>query len=89
MASNRPIHSIKANGVEIAIWEGDYKGEPTYSVTLQRSYKTDDGYKNTGFLRKTDLLITSRLLGQAFDYINDIRNAKTNTNDDAFNDDAF
>ena len=82
MANNKPIHNIKANGLDVAVWEGDYKGEPTYSVTIQRSYKTDDGYKNTGFLRKTDLLIAGRLLGQAFDYINDIRNTKTNDTED-------
>ena len=76
MSNNRPIHSIKSGGLDISIWENNFKDNTSYSVTMQRSYKTDDGWKQTNFLRKHDLLLASRLLEKAFDYINDIKVTK-------------
>jgi hypothetical protein len=76
--ANRPIKNFKSNGIDVAIWQGDFKGEPTYSVTIQRGYKTEKGYENTGFLRPNDLLVASHLLEQAFDYINSLRTTKGN-----------
>lgn len=80
-----PIHNIRASGIDVAIWENESgKYGVNYSVTIQRNYKTDDGYKSTGFLRKTDLLVASRLLEQAFDFIAGLKSGtkSTDTNDD-------
>jgi hypothetical protein len=82
-----PIKSFKNSGLSVAVWEGDYKGTPTYSVTIQRGYKADDGYKNTEFLRPQDLLLASRLLEQAFDYISTLRNGSRKTNNNSVGED--
>jgi len=85
MANNRPIHSIKSCGLDVAIWENNFKDGTSYSVTIQRSYKVEsEGWKQTGFLRKTDLLLAARLIEQAFDYINGIKVDKAGTTNDEF-----
>ena len=41
----RPIHSIRAGRVELAIWENTREPGPPFDVTLSRSYKDGETWK--------------------------------------------
>ena len=41
----RPIHSIRAGRVELAIWENTRETGPPFDVTLSRSYKDGETWK--------------------------------------------
>ena len=53
--ANKPIQKISNGRVSCAVWEGEYKGNKTYSFSFQKSYKGEDGWKNTGFFSMSDL----------------------------------
>ena len=67
---NAPVKTIRAGNIQVAIWENEYKGQKHYNCTVKKSYKTDDGWKDTDFLGKGDILFAIKALDDAFDFIN-------------------
>ena len=64
--ANTPVQKFKLGSVTAAVWKND-KG--FFSVTLQRSYKDGENWKNTDSLNPGDLLNAGKVLEQAGDYI--------------------
>ena len=50
-----PIKEISFGKVKAAVWEGDYQGKKTYSVTLNKSYLKDNKWNNSNYFTTTDL----------------------------------
>lgn len=69
--SSRPVAKFSGTGgVHVAIWKHrSEQGSDRYSIRIDRTYKTDNGYKTTGYLRDSDLLRVTKLLGAADDWI--------------------
>ena len=43
----KPVHEERAGAIRAAIWEQDGKDGVFYKFTLERLYKTPDGWKST------------------------------------------
>ena len=70
---NQPVDSIRLSNIEVSIWANrDSEGKLYHSVTLQRSYKNDQGYQSSGSLFQRDLPIASKALDMAFDRIREL-----------------
>ena len=62
----KPIKNIKYGQIELAIWQGEYNGKPTYSYSFQKSYKAQDGtWKQTNFFNDKELLQVGALVQRA------------------------
>lgn len=59
-----------SGGLHVAVWKHkSEQGYDRYSVRIERTYKDDEGYKSTDYLRDGDLLRVQKLISQADDWI--------------------
>ena len=67
MAEKQPVKKFRVGNITAAIWkgEGDF-----YNVTLQRSYKDGEEWKNTNSLGAGDLLNAMKVLDRAEAFCN-------------------
>lgn len=64
-ATPQPVSKVRIWPVEAAIWRnGEF-----YNVTLSKSYKDGDEYKNTHSLGRDDLLAAAKALDSAHSWI--------------------
>ena len=64
--ATQPVKRFRSYGIEASVWEHD-KG---YSVTLRKSYKTDDGsYKETNTYFMDDLPRLGLVAAEAYRFI--------------------
>ncbi len=61
----QPVKRFRVGNVTAAVWKNDN----FFSVTLQRSYKEGDEWKNTDNLAAGDLLNAAKVLERAEAYI--------------------
>lgn len=63
-----PAHKIRISNLTAVVWRN--AGEKTwYSVQLTRSYKADDGWRETDSLGPDDLLSAAKLLDLAHTWV--------------------
>ncbi|HYH63525.1 MAG TPA: hypothetical protein VD866_02395 [Urbifossiella sp.] len=63
-----PAHKIRISNLTAVVWRN--AGEkPWYSVQLTRSYKVDDGWRETDSLGHDDLLSAAKLLDLAHSWV--------------------
>ena len=67
--ADKPVKKFRIGFVQAAIWKNDSTNSSFYTVTLQRSYKDGDEYKNTDQLGSSDLLNAAKVLERAETYI--------------------
>ena len=68
--TNKPAHKMKIGRVSVAIWQRvDSLGRVRYSVSLYRTYKEGDTYKDTHTLDADDILHAMKLLDDAQNWI--------------------
>jgi hypothetical protein len=70
-SKNKPIHRLGpvwtgTARLEVAVWQSE---DRRLSLSFSRSYKVDDEWKRTQTLFPQDALPLSRLLAQAWDWI--------------------
>lgn len=65
--ANKPETRFRVGNVTATIWKND----SYFSVTLQRSYKDGDEWKNTDQLGSGDLLNAAKVLQRAETYISE------------------
>ncbi len=53
---SKPINKFSFGKVQGAVWENDYQGKKSYSMTFQKSYQDKDkNWKHTSFFTMVDL----------------------------------
>lgn len=53
---SQPVKEFQKGKMKVALWEGEYKGEVTYSFSIQKSYMDKDKkWQNTNFFTEPDL----------------------------------
>lgn len=72
---NKPIRTLRDANIKATIWRNDSEKGAFYSVNFSRSYKTDEGYKDTDTFSGSDLLKVAHLAGKAYDAIAKLRSA--------------
>jgi hypothetical protein len=65
----QPAHRIRSGTLQVTIWRNLAEKGNWYSVKLTRSYKTDEGYRDTDNLGHDDLLLAAKLLDMAHTWI--------------------
>lgn len=64
-----PAHKIRITNISAVIWRNSGDNGNWYSVQLSRSYKVDDGWRETDSLGFDDLLTAAKLLDLAHTFI--------------------
>jgi hypothetical protein len=65
-----PMYTDRSGRVKMAIWGHEVaKHQLRYSITLKRSYKVKDGYKETSSLDLRDLVDAIHLLNEAYELL--------------------
>lgn len=73
---SKPIAKVNMYPVTAAIWVNERDGKSYYSVTIERTYKDDDGkWKNTSTFNAGDLLLVAKAADLAHTEIAKIRAA--------------
>lgn len=71
--ADKPAAKLRDSYLEAAIWRNEGEKGDFYAVTLSRSYKDGDTWKDTPSLNSGDLLAAAHLLTRAHDAIRDLR----------------
>lgn len=66
---NKPVKRFRAGAVSAAIWENQSEKGSYATISLQRSYKDKEEWKNTRSLRVNDLPKAMLVLNSAFEYL--------------------
>lgn len=68
---NEPKHEIRVGAVKAAIWESDGGKGPFHTVTFNRLYKTDKGWRRSQSFSGRELDALKSTLEQATAWIHD------------------
>ncbi|MDH7501627.1 MAG: hypothetical protein QHJ82_02790 [Verrucomicrobiota bacterium] len=71
MQNNKPVHSVRIGTVKAAIWENRSGDATWYNVTVSRSYKDGDQWKNAETFGRDDLLALAKVVDLAHTWICD------------------
>lgn len=70
MAQNKPAHEVRLGKIRVTIWPNRSPNQGTwYSVTVSRSYKDGDAWKETSSFRRDDLPVVARAIDMAYAWI--------------------
>ena len=65
--SNKPVKQFRLRAISASIFENETeKGQTFFKVTVQRSYKTKDGFKSTNSFTRDDLPLVAELVTAAW-----------------------
>lgn len=68
--TNKPLQTLRDSTLTVTIWKNQGDKGPYYTAKLSRSYKdAQDNWQETDSLIGADLIKAQRLLGQAYDRI--------------------
>jgi hypothetical protein len=67
--SNRPVHVVRYGAIKAAVWLNQTASGPMHNVTLSRTYKDGDDWKESGSFGADDLLPASKALSEAHTWI--------------------
>jgi hypothetical protein len=65
----KPVHKVRAGGIEVAVWQKESDKGPWYSVSMSRSYKQGEEWKQSDSFGADDLLLLCKLLDRAHSWI--------------------
>lgn len=71
--ANRPVHTVRFGALKAAIWLNETSVGPIHNVTVSRSYKDGDTWKDSGSFGYDDLLPLAKALNAAHSWINEQR----------------
>jgi hypothetical protein len=67
--AQKPVHKIRAGAIEVAIWQRESDKGPWFNVTMSRTYKQGEEWKQADTFGTDDLLLLAKLLDQAHSWI--------------------
>ncbi len=78
MTERRPVHEIRLGRIKAAIWCNETQSGVMHNVTLQRIYRTDDGWETTTSFGRDDLPLIAKVADMAHTWIyQEASNGKT------------
>lgn len=66
---NQPVHTIRHRSIKASIWRNTTGKGPVYNVTVVRSYKDGNEWKDSHSFSYDDLPIVAKLLNDCHSYI--------------------
>lgn len=73
----RPVHTVRFGAIKAAIWLNDTSVGPIHNVTVTRSYKDGETWKDSGSFGFDDLLPLAKALNYAHSWINEQRSIQS------------
>lgn len=71
---NKPIKTLRERGgLKAAIWKNSSPKGSFYSVEITRTYRTEEGYRDSRSFNDSDLLVIARLAEKAHDAIGELK----------------
>lgn len=67
--SSRPEHTVKCGGIQLAIWANETTKGIFHSITIDKSYKDKDEWKQTKSLKPADLVKVQIGLTKVLEYL--------------------
>lgn len=77
----RPVHEVRFGNVKAAVWENRNQNGTWHSVSLSRSYKDGDAWRNVDSFGKDDLLLVAKAADLAHTWICEQRQSAAGTGD--------
>jgi hypothetical protein len=72
--ANKPVQQLRDGAIRAAIWANQGQENRTfYSVTISRTYKEGEEYRDSNSFSGADLLKLSRIAAKAYDAIAELR----------------
>lgn len=72
-AAKKPVHTVRFGALKAAVWLNETSVGPIHNVTVTRSYKDGDTWKDSGSFGYDDLLPLAKALNAAHSWINEQR----------------
>lgn len=69
MSDSRPVHEIRMGRIKAAIWVNETQNGRMLNVTIQRLYKSDDGWATTTSFGREDLPLVGKVADLAHTWI--------------------
>ena len=66
---NKPVHKIRIGNITASIWANEGQNGTFYNVTVSRSYKDGDQWKDTNSFNRDDLLVVAKLSDLAHTWV--------------------
>lgn len=79
--SHRPVHVVRFGALKAAVWENETSAGKMFNVTVSRSYKDGDDWKESQSFGLDDLLPLAKALDQAHTWICEERQRRKSEKD--------
>ena len=70
---NRPVHTVRHRRLRATIWKNQTEKGPIYNVTLSRSYRNGDEWRDSQSFSYDDLMNLAKVLFDAHSFISTLR----------------
>ena len=70
---NLPVHAVRHRNIKASIWRNETDKGPMYKVTVTRSYKENEEWRDTHSFGYDDLMNVAKLMYDAHSYISSVR----------------
>ena len=66
---SKPVHVVRYGAIKAAIWRNETSAGPMHNVTLTRTYKEGDEWRESTSFGADDLLVLAKALNDAHSWI--------------------
>lgn len=70
---NRPVHVVRYGSIKAVVWRNETSAGPICNITVARSYKDGDQWKESNSFGYEDLLPLAKCLDLAHSWIHDAK----------------
>ena len=74
--NNKPVHVVRFGAIKAAVWLNETANGPIHNVTIARTYKEGDEWRESGSFGADDLLAAAKALDRAHTWIFEQRQAQ-------------
>ena len=68
-ASNKPSHVVRYGGIKAVVWQNQTSNGPMYNVTVARTYRDGEEWKESSSFGADELLTLAKALNEAHTWI--------------------
>ncbi|MAT70099.1 MAG: hypothetical protein CMJ58_11330 [Planctomycetaceae bacterium] len=78
--TNKPAATLRDGSLKATLWQRQSENGVFFNVTLTRTYKDGDNYKDSNSYTGAELLRVARLAGKAYDLADELRATANDAN---------
>lgn len=64
-----PVRKFRAGGMNVTVWKNETKRGQMFSVTISRSYRVGEAWKNSTSFREEDLPVLTKAIDEAHSFL--------------------